>query len=62
MECMQQGCEKEAVAIAHWPGQETKQCEEHCRALDQLSKFMGGGGILFTSLGTGQIMAFRGNS
>ena len=59
MECEQNGCEEEAVAIAHWPGQETKQCEGHCRDLDGLSKFMGAGKLVFTSLLTGQTMEFK---
>lgn len=59
MECKQSGCEKEAVAIAHWPGQDSKQCEEHCRALGGLSEMMGGEKLLFTSLKTGKTMEFK---
>ncbi len=58
MICAQEGCEAEAVAIAHWHGQDTKQCEEHCRALDDISKFMGGGSLVFTDLTTGIAMRF----
>lgn len=57
MECQQSGCEKEAVATAHWPGNDTNQCEEHCRELNGLSGFMGSK-LLFTSLVTGQTMEF----
>ena len=59
MQCKQSGCEAEAVAIAHWPGQDTEQCEQHCRELNALSGFMGSGKLLFTSLETGQTMRFE---
>ena len=52
-QCQQQGCEADAVAIAHWPGQDTKQCEEHCRAMHNLSAMMGWGQIKFTDLRDG---------
>ena len=45
--------EEEAIAIAHWPGQETKQCEKHCKALASFSLSMFGSKLLFTSLETG---------
>ena len=59
MICQQSGCEEEAVAIAHWPGNDTEQCEDHCRALNNLSGIMGAGRIIFTSLLTGQSMEFK---
>ena len=59
MQCEHQDCEKEAAAIAHWPGGDTEQCEEHCRGLDTVKQVMGGGRLRFTSLETGQTMKFR---
>ena len=58
MPCKQQGCEKDAVAIAHWPGQDSEQCEEHCRGMNSISNAMGFGKLSFTSLETGQTMQF----
>lgn len=60
MQCEASGCEQDAVAIAHWPGQDTNQCEEHCRGLNTVSKVMGAGRVMFTSLETGQTMVFTG--
>ena len=59
MQCKANGCEKDAVAIAHWAGQDTEQCEEHCRGLDVVSKVMGADNLVFTSLETGQTMRFN---
>ncbi len=59
MQCKQCGCEDDAVAIAHWPGRDTEQCEQHCRALDGVSVAMGAGNLRFTSLATGQTMEFQ---
>lgn len=59
MECQQEGCEKEATAIAHWPGNDTSQCEEHCRQLDGLNKVMGASTLRFTALDSGLTMEFK---
>lgn len=57
--CKSSGCEKEAIAICHWPGQETLMCEEHCRGANNISLVMGAGRVMFTSLETGQTMVFQ---
>lgn len=56
MQCQQNGCEKEAVAIAHWPGNDTKQCDEHCKNLATFSLNIFGTKLLFTSLETGNTL------
>lgn len=60
VECEAHDCSAEAVAIAHWPGQETRQCELHCRGLNKISQVMGAGALAFTDLETGLTMKFTG--
>ena len=58
MECQQNGCEAEAVAIAHAATGDTSQCEDHCKQIHGLYTLLGHR-IVFTSLETGQTMAFK---
>lgn len=50
MQYQQNGCEEEAFAIAHWPGNDTKQCEMHCDILSKFSLVMFGVKLKFTPL------------
>lgn len=41
MQCKQENCTKEAIYNVYWPGQRTKQCEEHAMKAMGLAKTMG---------------------
>ena len=59
MKCEQSGCEAEAVAVSHFNGKDLNQCEDHCRAINNLSQHMGWSKMVFTDLNTGLSMEFK---